>query len=156
MGRYESVKRLRLRPRARRRLGITIAEALAAAAVVGIVMAASAPRVAALLAAIRLPLAARQLAADLGVARATAVLRNARASVTFAANGYSVRYEVGEPSRVSATLPAGVRIQTTPASGTLRFFPSGGADNGTIVLAGAGGQRRAVVVNQRGRIVIRR
>jgi hypothetical protein len=110
---------------------------------------------AALLAAVRLPLAARQLATDLGVARATAVLRNTRASVTFVTGGYTVAYEIGEPARVAATLPAGVRVLTTPVSGTLRFFPSGGADNGTVVLAGPGGRRRAVVVNQRGRIVIR-
>ncbi len=137
------------------RRGLTVAELLTVVAVVSILTAASVPRLVALFAAVRLPLGARQLAADLGVARATAVLRNARASVTFIADGYTVRYDAGEPATVSAALPPGVRIRETPVSGMIRFFPSGTADNGTVVLAGAAGGTRAVVVNQRGRIVVR-
>lgn len=135
--------------------GVTLAELLVVVAVTSIIGAAAVPRVGPVLAAIRLPLGARQLATDLSVARATAVLRNTRAHITFRENAYTVRYDAGEPAEILAILPPGIRIVDLPTSGMLRFFSSGSADNGTVVLAAASGNRRAVVVNQRGRVVVR-
>jgi hypothetical protein len=126
-------------------------------ALVVIVGTIAVPRIAALLAAVRLPLAARQLAADLCLARATAVLGNTRARVTFSGATYTVlveREHIEAPER-RVTLPAGVWVAELPASGAFRFFPTGLADNGTVILTGAAGRRRSVVVNQRGRVSVR-
>lgn len=135
--------------------GLTLLELLAVVAVAAILGAAALPRAGALLAAIRLPLGARQLATDSCIARATAVLRNTRARITFREDRYTVRYEAGEPAEILVPLPAGIRVVRLPNSRMLRFFPSGRADNGTVVLAAPSGQRRAVVVNQRGRVMVR-
>jgi hypothetical protein len=102
-----------------------------------------------------LPLAARRLATDLHVVRATAVLRNTRAQVTFARDRYTTRYEAGVPRTVDAALTPGVRVARLPRSGVLRFFPTGRADNGTVVLTTSTRDVRSVVINQRGRIAIR-
>lgn len=134
---------------------MTVAELLLLLALASILLTAGALQVSRFLASIHLPLAARKLATDLHVARATAVSRNTRAHVTFADGQYSVRYDSGEPREVHATLGEMVRIVAVPRAGILRFFPTGYADNGTIVLATASGGRRSVVVNQRGRIVVR-
>jgi Tfp pilus assembly protein FimT len=134
---------------------MTLAELLLALVLASILMTAGALQVSRFLASIRLPLAARRLAADLHVARATAVSRNTRAHVTFAGGRYSILYGSGEPREVHAALDEMVRIVAVPRAGILRFFSTGYADNGTIVLATASGSRRSVVVNQRGRIIVR-
>jgi Tfp pilus assembly protein FimT len=135
--------------------GLTLAELLVGAAVASILVGVAVPSVATLLASVRLPLGARQVAADLHVARATAVLRNTRARVTFTHRGYTVQYEAGEPREVGAALPPSIRVVSLPRSGMVRFFPTGSADNATVTLGGPSGERRFVVVNQRGRVVIR-
>jgi Tfp pilus assembly protein FimT len=134
---------------------MTLAELLLVLALSSILMTAGTLQVSRFLASIRLPLAARQLASDLHVARATAVSRNTRAQVAFADGRYSIRYDSGDPREVHATFDRTIRIVAVPRAGILRFFSTGYADNGTIVLATASGGRRSVVVNQRGRIVVR-
>lgn len=142
-------------PSAATRRGLTLAELLLGLSVGAILAGVGVPPAARLLASIRLPLAAHRLAADLSLARSTAVLRNTRARVTFDENRYTVHFDAGEPNEVHAILQAGIRIGRVPRSGMLRFFPTGRADNGTVVLAAASGSSRSVVVNQRGRIVVR-
>jgi len=137
------------------RRGITLAELLLVLGLVSILSTVGAIEVSRFLASLRVPLAARQLATDLHVARATAVARNARARITFTTGGYRIRYERGNPRETHAALPNAVRIVTAPRSGTLRFWPTGTVDNGTIVLAAMNGGQRAIVVNQRGRVSIR-
>ena len=141
-------------PCVRRDHGVTLAELLVVIAMLGLLLTASLPGLAGQLAAARLPLAARTLAAHLGLARTNAVLRNSRATVTFTENGYVVRYESGTPATTAATLLPGIHVQRTPVSGVVRFHPSGIAENGTVILVGASGDTRAVVVNQRGRITV--
>ena len=136
-------------------LGLTFAELLVSLAVAAILFGVATPRIAMMLGAIRLPLGTRQLASDLNMARTTAVLRNTRGRMTFSGNAYTTRYDAGEPREVRGALPAGVRIARVPRSGAVRFFPTGRADNATVVVAGANGRRRSVVINQRGRVVIR-
>jgi len=135
--------------------GITLAELLLALGLVSVLATVGTIHVSRFLAALRVPLAARQLATDLHVARATAVARNARAQITFTPGGYRVRYERGDPRETHAALPDAVHIVAVPRSGTLRLWPTGTVDNGTIVIAATDGARRAVVVNQRGRVSVR-
>ena len=136
-------------------LGLSLMELVVVLATTTILAGAALPRLSLLLASIRLPVGARQLAADLAQARGAAVLRNTNARVTFSADTYTVRYDVGEPREVFARLPAGVHVESLPASATIRFYATGRADNGTVVLAGGSGAHRSVVVNQRGRVVVR-
>jgi Tfp pilus assembly protein FimT len=143
------------RPRGRGPLGFSLAELVVVMAFASIMAGAALPRLSLLLASIRLPIGARQLAADLALARATAVLRNTNVRVTFAADAYTVRYEIGAPREVLGRLPAGVHVESLPASEAIRFYATGRADNGTVVLAGSSGARRSIVVNQRGRVVVR-
>lgn len=147
--------RTRRRIGRRSRLALTMAELVLVLAMTTVIAGTALPRVSLLLASIRLPLGARQLAADLALARATAVLRNTSVRVTFSADAYTVRYDLGAPREVFGRLPAGVHVESLPVSQTIRFYPTGRADNGTVVLAGSSGARRSVVVNQRGRVVVR-
>jgi Tfp pilus assembly protein FimT len=146
-----------MRPRAGecRPLGLSLAELVVAMAAAAVLAGAALPQLSVLLASVRLPLGARQLAADLTLARATAVLRNTNVRVTFSSETYTVHYDAGAPGEVFGRLPAGVRVESLPASQTIRFYPTGRADNGTVVLAGGSGAHRSVVVNQRGRVVVR-
>jgi Tfp pilus assembly protein FimT len=137
------------------RRALSVAELVLVLALATVLTGAALPRLSPLLASIRLPVGARQLAADLAVARATAVLRNTNARVTFSADAYTVRYDLGTPQEVFGRLPAGIHVESLPVSETIRFYPTGRADNGTVVLAGSGGARRSIVVNQRGRVVVR-
>ena len=135
--------------------GITVVELLLGLALGAILAGAGALNAARLLATIRLPLGARQLASDMSLARATAVLRNTRARVTFDGDHYSVHFDAGEPREMEVALQPGIHVASVPRSGSVRFFPTGRADNGTVVLARDWGGRRSVVVNQRGRIAVR-
>jgi type II secretory pathway pseudopilin PulG len=145
----------RQRDRSYGQRGITLAELLLGLGLISVLTTMGAIQVPRLLAALRVPLAARQLATDLHVARGTAIARNARAWITFTTSGYRVRYERGDPRETLAALPDTVHIVAVPRSGTLRFWPTGTVDNGTIVLAAGAGGQRSVVVNQRGRVSIR-
>jgi Tfp pilus assembly protein FimT len=138
-----------------RAAGVSLGELVIAFGIAALLAAIAASSLARTLTALRLPLAASQLAADLHVARGTAVRRNTRALVTFAARAYTVAYDRGEPAAVTMRLPEGIRVTSLPRSGVLRFFPAGNADNATVVLESATGAARSVVVNQRGRISIR-
>ena len=137
------------------RRGLTLAELLLGLAFGAILVGVGTLQSARLLASIRLPLGARQLASDLSLARATAVLRNTRARVTFDNNRYTVRFDVGEPSEVETVMQPGVHVARVPQSGMVRFFPTGSADNATVVLTTSLGGSRSVVINQRGRVVVR-
>jgi hypothetical protein len=146
--------RTRRRP-SRPGTGLTALELIITLGIIAILTAIGVSNLSALLGALRLPVGARQLADDLGTARSTAVLRNTLARITFTNTGYTIRFAAGEPAEHRADLPPGIQIVQTPGSGLLRFFPSGLADNGTVMLAATSGRRRTVVVNQRGRITIR-
>jgi prepilin-type N-terminal cleavage/methylation domain-containing protein len=139
----------------RRQRGLTLAELLAALALLAVVAGTAVPSLSRTLTALRLPLAAHRLAADLQLARAGAVLRNTRARVTFEAAGYMLHFDAGAPAEVAVPLPPHVRVASVPRTGMVRFYPAGNADNGTVVLRAASGATRSVVVNQRGRVSIR-
>ena len=136
------------------RLGLTLAELLFGLAFAAILAGVGVHHCARLLASIRLPLGARQLATDLSLARGTAVLRNTRAQVTFDGDRYTLRFDVGEPSEIQTVMQPGIRVARVPLSGMVRFFPTGRADNATVVLTNSWGGSRSVVVNQRGRILV--
>jgi Tfp pilus assembly protein FimT len=142
-------------PRSRPNAGLTVLELIVTLGLLTIVTAIGVSSLAASLAALRLPLGARQLADDLYAARSTALLRNTPARITFTDTAYRIAFAAGEPADHGADLPPGIRIVERPRAGLLRFFPSGLADNGTVVLAASSGRRRTVVVNQRGRITVR-
>ncbi len=75
--------------------------------------------------------------------------------MTFDDNRYTVSFDVGEPSEVETVMQPGVHVARLPRSGMVRFFPTGRADNATMVLTTSSGGSRSVVINQRGRVVVR-
>jgi len=139
-------------PHARRGSGLTVAELLAAIAVLSVLAGLTTLRAARLMSSIHLPLDARRLAADLSLARATAVLRNTRATITFTHHAYTVRYDRGAPEKTRGVLHRDVGIVAIPRAGALSCYASGRCDNGTVVLASNAGERRSVVLNMRGRV----
>jgi Tfp pilus assembly protein FimT len=101
----------------------------------------------------------RQVAADLQAARTLALASAGAVRLVFQAGaaGY-VRERADDAGvfRVDATrtLPAGVRIAAINSEGDLAFSSRGTAENGTLTLRGRHGVRRAVVLNQRGRVTV--
>ncbi|MET0151521.1 MAG: GspH/FimT family pseudopilin [Candidatus Binatia bacterium] len=147
-----------------RSTGFTLLELLCAIGVLSLLAATSLPRISAILPALALDRAARQIAAELALARVEAITRNTRSRTIFdlAAARYSVELESeGRFNGESAvrTLPAGVSFNSVASTRvsagriSITFVPRGNtADNATIAVATASGGSRRVVVSAAGRV----
>jgi general secretion pathway protein H len=128
---------------------IEVLLALGLAAVLAGIAVASLP---ALTDGIRVAGAARLVASTLRLIRGRALAGEGPLEVRFAVARAALEVgPPGAPARDLVPLPAGVRFARVPARGRLRFGALGTTANGTVTLA-AGGRRRQVVVNQRGRV----
>jgi prepilin-type N-terminal cleavage/methylation domain-containing protein len=141
------------------RAGFSLVEllgALAVAAVLAGVAVLSWPRFEA---ALQLEAALRQLAADLQAARMLAVASASRVRLVLAPGGTTYvreRTDAGGEFRLEAarSLPRGVTVAEVNSGGDLTFSGRGQGENATVVLADRRGVRRALTLNQRGRITI--
>lgn len=110
-------------------------------------------------AALQLEGGLHQLAADLQAAHGLAVASASRVRLVFQSGTASYRRERADDTgtyRTEATrvLPRGITVAEVNSGGALVFSPRGQAENGTVVLADTRGVRRALRLNQRGRITI--
>jgi type IV fimbrial biogenesis protein FimT len=147
-----------------RSTGFTLLELLCAVGVLSLLAATSLPRISAILPALALDRAAREIAAGLELARVEAITHNTRSRTIFdlAAARYSVELEsegrFKGPGAVR-TLPAGVSFHSAASSRvsagriSITFVPRGNtADNATIAVATATGGLRRVIVSAAGRV----
>ena len=140
----------------RRCSGLTMVELLVVVAIVGIAAGGSVLRLPRVVEAVRLETALHQLGADLGQARTLAVAsaRHVRLVLREGGTSYARQSAAAGAFQLDRTrrLPAGIRIALVGSGGTLTFSPLGDAENATIVLESRAGTRRALVINQRGRV----
>lgn len=134
--------------------GVTLLELLVTLAVFGAMAGSAWPHVSAMRAGLEL---------RAGVLRLTSALLRARTAALAGGRAWEVRVvddrtfaqgAVGEDG-VLTTLPSGVRFVHWTAGGVVRFSSAGRAGNATWILA-AGDLRQSVVINQRGRVSVRR
>jgi len=132
--------------------GFTVLELLVALGLGGVLLAAGALGLTALVAHVRLAGAAEALASALRSARVEALARHETLVVRFdrRGTGWAVESSRGTPLG-SGLVPAGVTITETPVRGRIHFGPLGVADNASVRLV-AGRSERLVVVSQRGRV----
>ncbi len=136
-----------------RRRGFTLLELLVLLGVLGIVALASAPHVAAMRSALELRAASLRVASEMTRARYGALAEGRTWWVRVVdATTLEVEPEGGDATR--ARLPGQTRFVASTSGGDVRFRPNGWGENATFTL-GARGERRRVVVNQRGRIEVR-
>jgi prepilin-type N-terminal cleavage/methylation domain-containing protein len=145
------------------RRGFTVLELLCVLGVLSVLLAIALPRASAVLPRLALDQAARQLAAELELARVKAINRNTRVRVVvdLAAASYRLEAEVEgrfEPEGAARRLPGGVEFDAAAStrifggSITITFLPRGHtADNATIALGGTGNVKR-VIVSPSGRV----
>jgi type IV fimbrial biogenesis protein FimT len=143
--------------------GFTVLELLCVLGVLSVLLATALPRAAAMLPRLALEQAARQLAAELELARVKAINRNTRVRTIadLAAASYRLEAETEgrfEPEGAARLLPRGVGFDASAstrvsgASISITFLPRGHtADNATIAL-GAAADLRRVIVNASGRV----
>ncbi len=110
-------------------------------------------------AAMQLDTGLRQVAADLQMARTTAIASAHRVRIVFTVGsdryGRELADDGGQYHRdLDRFLPRGIRVLTANAGAMVVFSARGDAQNATITLADTRGTSRAVVVNQRGRVTI--
>ncbi len=146
--------------------GFTLLELLCALGVLSLLAATALPRISATLPALALDRAARQISAELELARVEAITRNTRARTIFnlAASTYSVELESEgrfESEGAVRSLPSGVSIDPAASSRvsagkiSITFVPRGNtADNATIAVTTVAGGSRRVVVSAAGRVRI--
>lgn len=132
--------------------GWSLVELLIGFALLAIVAVAVAPTFSAALGGLHLRAAAVQLGAALVRGRAGALAEGRAWQLrVIDAAAYGLGPAGGEESREA--LPGGAAFASVTSGGTVRFAPSGTAENATFILTLAGLERR-VVVNQRGRITV--
>lgn len=110
-------------------------------------------------AALQLDAGLHQLATDLQAARSLAIASASRVRLVFQSETDTYRRERADDAGIYRTearrvLPRGITVADVNSGGDLAFSPRGQAENGTIVLADGRGVRRALRLNQRGRITI--
>ncbi|MGE0679908.1 MAG: GspH/FimT family pseudopilin [Candidatus Binatia bacterium] len=155
-----------------KQLGFTIVELVAILSLLGVLGSLAFLQLKPLLAQVRLNSGARQIAADLQVARMKAVAQNRRFRVTFrpVEGDYVVDREDGvswrrlilhghTPDGVDSAaipLPSGVSITTVNSGGDVIFVPRGHVDGGiTITLSShTGAVVKRIIVNLAGRVRI--
>ena len=151
-------------PRATRaRAGFTLIELCIAAAMVGLLVGAAGPRVAAQLTRARVAQAAALTAADLERAFSLAQRSRRSVAVTFnpAARSYDVTTDDLATTFVSRTLASGEYAvsELTPSVATLQIAPNGiasgvPAGGSLTVVVSAGGYSRRVIASRAGRVRI--
>jgi type II secretion system protein H len=140
------------------RAAFTLLELLVVLAIVAIVAGGAALVAPRLDAALRLDTALHQLAADLRGARTLAVASASSVRLVLTPGGRAYRRERddgdGYATERTRWLPRGIAVAAVGSEGTLTFSPYGDAENATVVLADRRGVRRALILNQRGRVSI--
>jgi prepilin-type N-terminal cleavage/methylation domain-containing protein len=152
--------------------GMTLVELLAVLSLMGVLVIFAFVQLPPLVAQIRLDSGARQVVADLQVARMRAIAQNRRFRVTFHSDthDYVVDKEEGgawtrlvlhghsSESAVDAfvALPASVTIAAVNSGGDVIFVPRGHVDGGISITLGslAGAGTRRIIVNLAGRVRI--
>ena len=141
------------------RAGFSILELVVVTAILVVVAGGAALVWGRVEAAVALERGVRQLAGELGVARALAVASAGR--VRIALRTGADRYERqratdddGFATDHVVALPHGIRVASVGSGGDLTFSARGDGENATVVLADRRGVRRALVLNQRGRVTI--
>ena len=129
--------------------GFTLLELLLLLGVSAILAAAAVPAAAQMLAGVQLRAAALGVVGTLTRAR-RAALAEGRSWVVRVEGGAVLVGPLGSPPRTE-NLSNGTRLVEATSGGDVRFFPDGRAENMTLIFE-LKGQRRAVVVNQRGRL----
>ena len=132
----------------RARRGFTLLEALIGIALAGLLAAAGATTIPALLASAQLSSATFRLATNLRLARGRALATGSPVTVRFTSTPSS--YDA-PATATPVVLPPGVRFVALPARRRVLFSALGEGENATLVL-GTGRTTRQVVVNQRGRV----
>lgn len=132
--------------------------------VLAVLLAAALPQVSAVWPRVLADQAARQLAADLELARVRAIHRNSRvrAALELASAQYRIEVESEgrfDPEGAPRRLPAGIGFDAAGSTRvvggriSITFLPRGHtADNATIAVAAPNGQRRRVIVSAAGRV----
>ena len=146
--------------------GFTLLELLYSAGILSVLFAIAIPRVSAVLPALLLDQAARQLVSDIELVRVKAINRNNRVRALFDLDRaqYRIENEVEgtfEAEGAPRLLPSGVAFDpaaSTRVSGsriTITLLPRGQTfDNATIALRANDGSRRRVIVGAAGRVRI--
>ena len=129
--------------------GFTLIELLTAIAVAGILMAIAVPQFMLLLPTIYLGSAARQVAADLQLARTRAISQNIQYAIAF--NPGTGTYTFGADVRDLSQLFPGTQI-TAVAPANPTFNPVGTATANTTITVSNGGANRQVQINTMGRV----
>lgn len=148
------------------RRGFTVLELLCALGILAVLLAVALPRISAVWPRVLADQAARQLAADLELARVKAINRNSRvrAAVEIASAEYRIEVESEgrfDPEGGPRRLPTGIDFDAAGSTRivdgriSITFLPRGHtADNATIVVRAGDGQRRRVIVSSAGRVRI--
>lgn len=133
--------------------GVTLLELLVALGLFGVLVGTAAPYVSTIRASLEVRSSALRVAAALRRAR-VAALSEGRAWSVRVVDGTS--FDVGADGGGAARtrLAGRARFVSATSGGDVRFRPSGWAENATLVV-GIEDDVRRVVVNQRGRVVIR-
>ena len=134
------------------RRGFTLIETLCCVAIAAALAHTGVIATASLAAALRVAATTRTLAQSMRETRARAMAEGTPLEVRFdtTLGRWTIRSDDGT-TRHTEPLPDAVRFVSLPARALVRFGPTGGADNATIVL-GSGPSHGRIVVNQRGRV----
>jgi len=133
--------------------GFTVLELLVVIGVAMVLMGIAVPSFSSWLPTLRLSAAARQVFADLRVARMKAISQNTNFQLTFNGSSYVVQRCAGTCTNDSGNilLPDGITVST---SGTPLFLPRGTANNSVTITLSNGVQSRQVQVTPVGRVRI--
>lgn len=137
--------------------GFTLLELLVVLAVIGLLAALAAPRLAGVLPGAALDAGVRDLQAGLRESRSLAFSRNREVRFILDGGTNSYRIDVGNgggelPKDISITLVTGIKEVEAMDRGAIRFFPDGSSTGGWIELSGRGGERAIHVDWLTGRI----
>ena len=135
-----------------RTAGFTLIELTVSLAIAGLAAAVAVGGLRTLVRAATLEQARLRLTLALLEARRSAYTSGGTAGVFIESDGRQLIIRRGDGAVTTVSLPAEVAVVAAPLRASVRFYASGLADNATIELATANGERATVVVNQRGMI----